>query len=100
MRSASEYWSRVPANGNKGVTGYDGKIAWYDSPMPFEQMLRHIREDKCEQCRAVVLYLEIQAASDCFFFAAVNSESNTRLTVLVYLDCLVHKHRSGSVRME
>jgi hypothetical protein len=26
--------------------------------VPFEQMLRHIREDKCEQCRAVVKYLE------------------------------------------
>jgi len=25
--------------------------------VPFEQMLRHIKQDKCEQCRAVVLYL-------------------------------------------
>ena len=26
--------------------------------VPFERMLRHIKEDKCEQCRALVLYLE------------------------------------------
>jgi len=26
--------------------------------VPFEQMLRHIKQDKCEQCRALVLYLE------------------------------------------
>jgi len=26
--------------------------------VPFEQMLRHIKKDKCEQFRAVVEYLE------------------------------------------
>jgi hypothetical protein len=26
--------------------------------VPFDQMLRHIRQDKCELCRKLVLYLE------------------------------------------
>jgi len=29
--------------------------------VPFDQMLRHIREDHCEQCRAVVRYFDRQA---------------------------------------
>jgi hypothetical protein len=34
--------------------------------VPFEQMLRHIREDKCEQCRALVLYLERESEIDTY----------------------------------
>jgi hypothetical protein len=29
--------------------------------VPFDQMLKHIREGHCEQCRALVLYLEREA---------------------------------------
>jgi hypothetical protein len=34
--------------------------------VPFEQMLRQIREDKCEQCRALVLYLERESEIDTY----------------------------------
>jgi len=29
--------------------------------VPFDQMLRHIREDHCEQCRKVVLFYDREA---------------------------------------
>jgi len=34
--------------------------------VPFDQMLRHIREDRCEQCRKVVLYFDREAALEIF----------------------------------
>jgi len=34
--------------------------------VPFDQMLRHIREDKCEQCRAVVRYFDREAALELY----------------------------------
>jgi len=34
--------------------------------VPFEQMLRHIKEDKWEQCRALVLYLERESEIDTY----------------------------------
>jgi len=38
------------------------KPKWYR--VSFERMLRHIREDKCEQCLALVLYLERECKID------------------------------------
>jgi|ERR1700676_3013935 hypothetical protein len=33
---------------------------------PFDQMLRHIREDKCEQCRKMVLYFDREATIELY----------------------------------
>src|SRR5258708_7162809 len=34
--------------------------------VPFDQMLRHIREDHCEQCKAVVRYFDREAALELY----------------------------------
>jgi hypothetical protein len=38
--------------------------------VPFDQMLQHIREDKCEQCRVGVLYLYRESEIDLFLRGA------------------------------
>jgi hypothetical protein len=40
--------------------------------VPFDQMLRHIREDNCEQCRALVLYLERESEINKFQWRSRN----------------------------
>jgi hypothetical protein len=40
--------------------------------VPFDRMLRHIREDKCEQCRKMVLYLDRELAIELYLHNARN----------------------------
>jgi hypothetical protein len=40
--------------------------------VPFDQMLRHIREDRCEQCRKMVLYLDREWAIELYLRNARN----------------------------
>jgi hypothetical protein len=40
--------------------------------VPFDQMLRHIREDKCEQCKKLVVYLDREAALELHLWQSRN----------------------------
>jgi hypothetical protein len=39
---------------------------------PFDQMLQHIREDKCEQCRKMVLYFDSEAEIELYLHNSRN----------------------------
>jgi hypothetical protein len=63
----TSFWSRNFATPDGNVTWPEPKPCkrkWLK--VPFDEMLRHIREDKCEQCRALVLYLERESEIDRF----------------------------------
>lgn len=52
---------------NLGMTWPDPKPCkrkW--GRVPFDQMLRHIREDHCEQCRKVVRYFDRESAIELY----------------------------------
>jgi hypothetical protein len=40
--------------------------------VPFDQMLRHIRDEKCEQCRAMVEYFVRESEIELFLWRSRN----------------------------